>query len=125
MNIVIDTSDLNKGIERLLGEAGKANKKGMSNVAEEIMRLSGEEVPLGETAILQDSGQVEPGDDEYIVGYNCTYAAYQHEGQRKDGTHVVRHYSNTRSKRKFLEDPIKNNIDTLLEHYARAMGGMF
>ncbi len=122
--ITIDASDLNKGIERLLGEADKANKKGMSDVAEEIMRLSHEQVPLGETAVLQNSGQVEPGDEEYVVGYNCTYAAYQHEGQRKDGTHVVKHYTNARSKRKFLEDPIKNNTDVLLEHYANAMKGM-
>jgi hypothetical protein len=114
--ITIDTSDLNKGIERLLKETDKANKKGMSDVAEEVLRLSQFEVPH-DKGLLQNSGHVEAGDNEYIVGYNKVYAARLHE-------HPEYKFQKGR-KGKYLEDPIKNNTDTLLEHYARAIGGMF
>lgn len=34
---------------------------------------------------------------EVDAGFNIVYAAYQHEGQRKDGTHVVKQYSTGRT----------------------------
>ena len=44
-----------------------------------------------------------------VVGFNTPYAAYQHEGVRADGTHVVENYSEAGSGRKFLETPLKNH----------------
>jgi hypothetical protein len=37
------------------------------------------------------------------VGFNTPYAAYLHEGMRKDGSHVVKNWSEQGSGAKFLE----------------------
>jgi hypothetical protein len=43
------------------------------------------------------------------VGYNTPYAAYQHEGERKDGTQKVENYQHTGTGAKFLEKPLFEN----------------
>lgn len=113
--ITVDASDLTKGIERLTREFGTFNKKGLSDVAEEIMRLSQREVPL-DKGPLKDSGQVEPEGEGFIVGYNKEYAARLHE-------HPEYHFQGGR-KGKYLEDPIKNNTTVLLQHYGDAVKGI-
>lgn len=114
----IDDSEFQNRINELVTMVDKKARGIFKTVANEVLRLSQNEVPIytgsNKKAIggsLQNSGFVEDHDDESIVGYNIVYAAYQHEGQRRDGSHVVTHYTNPRSKKKFLENPIKNNMD--------------
>lgn len=114
--ITIDATDLNKGLARLEKEMGRVNKKGLSDVAEEIMRLSSREVPH-DTGQLQNSGQVDPEGEGFIIGYNKLYAARLHE-------HPEYNFQNGR-KGKYLEDPIKNNTAILLEHYKKALTEIF
>lgn len=120
-DVNFDTSDLTAGIERLTISVQEKVKKGVNDIATEILRLSQIEVPHDQ-GNLQNSGQIDPGDDEFeqIVGYNTVYAAYQHEGVRADGSHVVTHWQAGR-KKKYLEDPIRNNLDTFNEY----MNGVF
>lgn len=115
-NITIDATGLLKGITKLLKETDHFSKKGLSDVAEEIMRLSSHEVPH-DTGQLQNSGQVDPEGDGYIVGYNKVYAARLHE-------HPEYNFQKGR-KGKYLEDPIKNNITALLHYYSNALKGIF
>lgn len=62
-----------------------------------------------------DAGDLNrPGTLEALVGFNTPYAAYQHEGMRKDGTHVVRNYSEPSSGVKFLENKLNANRDKYL-----------
>lgn len=115
MGIEFDDTDFQKRLEKLTSTVDKEAVKNMELLGNEILRLSVKEVPIhtvpGEPGgALQNSSFVEPGNGEVIIGYNMAYAAYQHEGRRKDGSHVVTQYTNPRSKPKFLEDPIKNNI---------------
>lgn len=44
-----------------------------------------------------------------VVGFNSPYAAYQHEGQRKDGSHVVKEYTHSGTGKKFLEKKLFDN----------------
>jgi len=46
-----------------------------------------------------------------VVGFNTPYAAYQHEGQREDGSHVVQNYSHSGTGKKFLERKLFENRD--------------
>lgn len=115
----VDDSEFQKRIDELIRLVDRKVPDMNKHVANEILRLSQNDVPIytgpnknHHGGALQDSGFVEDRSDESIVGYNITYAAYQHEGQRRDGTHVVKNYTNPRSKRKYLENPIKNNMDT-------------
>ena len=104
-NITIDTSDLDKGIGRLLAKMPGLQHKVTSSISEEILRLSQFEVPH-DTGLLQNSGHVEIDGEGYIVGYNKVYAARMHE-------HPEYRFQKGR-KGKYLEDPIKNNLSIFL-----------
>jgi hypothetical protein len=58
--------------------------------------------------MLQSSGHIEPyADDDIIVGYNKVYAARLHENPQY-------HFQKGR-KGKYLEDPIKNNLNVFIK----------
>lgn len=76
----------------------------------ELLRLSRFGVPF-DTGRLSQSGFFRKEGQYWITGYDTKYAMYQHEGMRRDGTRVVRNWSNGR-KSKYLENPLKENIST-------------
>lgn len=76
----------------------------------ELLRLSRFGVPF-DTGRLSQSGFFRREGQYWITGYDTKYAMYQHEGMRRDGTRVVRNWSNGR-KSKYLENPLKENIST-------------
>lgn len=84
--------------------------------ARQLLVLSRREVPFGPKTKrshggnLQKSGFVDRDKDGAFVAYTEEYAAYQHEGVRADGTFVVRNWTGGR-KKKYLEDPLKQNLD--------------
>ena len=106
INITVDTSDLNRGLGKLLAKMPELARKVSSAIAEEILRLSQFEVPH-DTGLLQSTGQVEPDGDGKIVGYHKVYAARLHE-------HPEYRFQKGR-KGKYMEDPIKNNLSTFLK----------
>lgn len=112
--VKVDKSSFEKRIKVLESAMEAANKKGLSDVASEIMRLSSKEVPH-DTGRLQNSGMVEPEKDGFIVGYNKVYAARLHE-------HPEYHFQKGR-KGKYLEDPVKNNMKVLLQYYGDTVRG--
>jgi len=77
------------------------------DMADTLLILSRHEVPHDE-GMLQASGHTAPEADGWICAYNSIYAAFQHEGLRRDGSHVIRRYQKGR-KKKFLEDPLLMN----------------
>lgn len=117
-NVTFDTSNLEAGLLEFATSVGEKLAKGVDDIANEVLRLSQFEVPH-DTGILQNSGQIDDGEGKYekIVGYNTVYAAFQHEGVRADGSHVVTHWQDGR-KKKYLEDPIRNNLTTFVDYLA-------
>jgi hypothetical protein len=78
--------------------------------AGELLRLSRFVVPFA-SGRLSQSGFFRREGKYWITGYDTKYAMYQHEGMRRDGSRVVRNWSNGR-KSKYLENPLKENIST-------------
>ena len=76
----------------------------------ELLRLSRYVVPFY-SGRLSQSGFFRKDGQYWITGYDTKYAMYQHEGMRRDGSRIVRNWSNGR-KNKFLENPLKENIST-------------
>ena len=76
----------------------------------ELLRLSRYVVPFA-SGRLSQSGFFRKEGQYWITGYDTKYAMYQHEGMRRDGSRIVRNWSNGR-KNKFLENPLKENIST-------------
>jgi len=92
-----------------------ALQQGVHDVASEILRLSGREVPH-DKGLLQNSGNVEDQKEESIVGYNKVYAARLHE-------HPEYRFQKGR-KGKYLEDPIKNNLSVFIKYIQDSVGGI-
>jgi hypothetical protein len=113
-SIDIDTSEVDSGIKRLDSLMVQAQTKALSDIAEEVMRLSSFEVPH-DTGLLQNSGHVEyVAKDDYIVGYNKVYAARLHE-------HPEYRFQKGR-KGKYLEDPIKRNLHIFKKYVEASIG---
>lgn len=120
MSIKFDTKDFDARVKALEANIKKAQRKATMDVGEEVLRLSNPEVPHNK-GLLATSGKVEPlSDGRAEVGYNKTYATYQHEGHRADGSHVIRQYQKGR-KGKYLEDPIKQNLSVLRNYMAESI----
>ena len=112
-SITIDDKEFQKKIAELKNTAmPNKRRQGVHNVATEILRLSGFEVPH-DKGLLQNSGNVEDHSDHSIVGYNKVYAARLHE-------HPEYRFQKGR-KGKYLEDPIKGNLNIFLHYLANAM----
>lgn len=119
-----DISDFESKASAEIEKVKRNTMQAVNDVATTILALSQLEVPH-DIGILQNSGVVKPAqeieDPEAIVGYNTPYAAYQHEGHRRDGTHIIKNYQGGR-KGKYLEDPIRNNLRVFRDYFTKLLG---
>jgi phage gpG-like protein len=81
------------GIDRVMSNLGKLSnnnivQNALVDTGDQILRLSESKVPVAE-GILKSSGTVVKDNKDVLVGYNQEYAAYQHQGVRKDGTRII------------------------------------
>jgi hypothetical protein len=119
MSVKIIKNTLSKNLRKLqdmnlLDEWGRI-------CAGELLRISRDVVPFGvktkksrkgyKPGRLSQSGFARREGKYWITGYDTDYAMYQHEGMRRDGSRVVRNWSNGR-KSKYLENPMKENMST-------------
>lgn len=105
ISVDMNTKGVGLALEGFLNRSLNASDNSVMNVADEVLRLSQEEVPHDE-GTLQNSGAVEqlPNGD-VIVGYHTVYAARLHE-------HPEYNFQKGR-KGKYLEDPIDRNAGAL------------
>ena len=112
VSITVDAKEVSRKLGELAMKSKDAALKASGSVADEILRLSQSEVPH-DVGLLQSSGHVEPETDGHIVGYNKVYAARLHE-------HPEYNFQKGR-KGKYLEDPIKENMQIFLEFVGNEM----
>jgi hypothetical protein len=120
-SIEFDDSQFQKGIKIASDQVNSKSRQAQQEIAMELLRLSQLLVPH-DKGFLQNSSFTDWDGDDAIVVYNKSYAAYQHEGVRADGTHQVRNYSKAGRQSKFLEQPLKENIETFKEYYNKRVG---
>lgn len=112
--VTLDTSGLMRGLDELDKQVDQWVAEALEEMADSLLLLSSYEVPH-DTGQLQSTGHKFPdrkgviASGEINVAYDTEYAAYQHEGMRKDGTHIIKHYQKGR-KAKYLQDPLLNNL---------------
>lgn len=123
MSVEFNLSELMANLDKLGHIADDWVKAAQIEMADTLMLLSREEVPHKD-GILMGSANVEYDNAEKtsIVSYNTEYAAFQHEGMRPDGTHIVVNYSKPGRKKKFLEEPLKINESRWAEIFAEEIG---
>lgn len=116
-SIEFDDSDIQRGLSRMEKRIQGAQRGALMGVGQTLLTLSQAEVPLDESELMNSGVAEMENDDTVIVGYNKAYAAYQHEGVRKDGSRPIKRYGNGR-KGKYLEDPLKKNLRKFLSYYS-------
>lgn len=111
-SIKLNTKKFDEGLDKLQKLIKLQNRKALREIGDEILRLSSYEVPH-DKGLLQASGKVEMMLDSGEVGYNKVYAARLHENPQFK-------FQKGR-KGKYLEDPIKNNLQVFRSYYAEVM----
>lgn len=97
-----------------------AMDRALGRMAVDIMRLSKIQVPRGATGDLRRSGNFKKlALKRHVVFYDKEYAPYQHEGARKDGSHVIKRHSKAGAKTKFLIDPVREIVSSRGAKYFR------
>lgn len=121
--VALDLKEVNTGLDRLTRLTRSKNMDAINRIADMLLSLSQKEVPH-DVGTLQNSGHVEYAKDldepEAIVGYggmSAPYASRLHE-------HPEYTFQNGR-KGKFLEDPLKNNLNIFKGIYNEIVGGIF
>lgn len=114
-----DLSDFNNYMGGLNRQTEKAVSKALDDVVEVVYNLARPNVPH-DTGDLLDSWRVEIRSElEVLAGYDTVYAMYQHQGRRKDGTHIIRNRP-AGGKSFFLKKAIDENQELILnEIYTR------
>ena len=116
-NIDFDATDFLNKVGGAISKVEGVARTVVKQVADEVLRLSQFEVPH-DTGALQNSGHTESGGNmEEIVGYNKVYAARLHENPQ--------YRFQKGRKGKYLEDPIKNNMQVFQKYLSDAMRGAF
>lgn len=105
MGFEMDFTAFNKDFFPLVGKKipNSAADPGLVNAAFELLKDADDEAPQTpfKKSGLRGSRKVEDpkitkNEISIRAGYKSKYAAYQHEGQRKDGTHKVKKYTTKR-----------------------------
>lgn len=99
-----------KKVERSLVDA--AYNKALQDLGEKIGELSASKVPVDE-GILKSTFTVVKINGGWVCGYNTEYAAYQHQGMRRDGTRIIRDRPGG-GESFFLSGPVQKNRKQLL-----------
>lgn len=110
----IESADFEKRFEKLVTSVSRdLAKEGLFTAAQAVLKAADDEPPQvpylhGDLRASRQVKEPEIFGSEIKVsfGYNSPYAAYQHEGQRKDGSHKVKNYTRNRKPLpgpKFLE----------------------
>lgn len=114
--MIFDDSEFLKGMDTFVKRVEKQKMTALEVMADELLRLSQLEVPL-DVSYLMQSGNVQKGEEEYLVGYNTDYAARLHE-------HPEYNFQKGR-KGKYLEDPLKKNLKIFLRYFDKSMGEVY
>lgn len=119
MKLIWDDSNLRGVFDKIEGGLDGIAMQSAKDMADTLLILSRYEVPH-DTGQLQITGHTEADVDGYLTIYNSVYAAFQHEGKRADGTHIIKFHQKGR-KGKYLEDPLKMNMDKWREIAAKKL----
>lgn len=104
ISAIIDGSSIVAGLKQFKKDSKVASHFSMFDIANELLRLSQQQVPHNK-GTLQNSGNVEVIGEDIVVGYHTPYAARLHE-------HPEYHFQRGR-KGKYLTDPIIKNAHIL------------
>ena len=96
-------------LELLEDRINKAIENSLDEQAELLISYAKKEVPKKNNDLMNSVEKEKITDDTIRVSFNEPYAAYQHEGKRKDGTHIVRRYTTPGTKKFYIKEPLNTN----------------
>jgi hypothetical protein len=113
---ITGTKEVTKNLNKIKDEAIKyANNESLEDLGDKIGNLASDKVPV-DRGILKSTFTVQKAGKNTVAGYNTEYAMYQHQGVRKDGTHIIRNRPGG-GESFFLVNAVKENTKKLLDFY--------
>lgn len=109
----LDDKEWQDLMDKLGKSADELEKRVTLEMADALLVLARLEVPFAE-GDLNRSGTTGNDEEGAYTAFNIIYAAYQHEGVRRDGTHKIGFHGNGR-KGKYLEEPLLLNLNKWLD----------
>jgi phage gpG-like protein len=127
MKLKLSVLGLGEAMQRM-GDVTKAiiheaRNNALQDLGEKIGEISANKVPLDE-GILRSTFTVQKSTTGKLVGYNTEYAAYQHQGVRADGTHIILNRPGG-GESFYLTGPVKQNEKALKEFYKERLKKRF
>lgn len=110
MKIKFETDNFNTNVARLKLQIDRGSAEALRIMSLRVKTESNAQAPKlsGDMRTSFDRENTIRGDiKEAEFSFNTPYSAYQHEGMRRGGTHVVKNYTTAGTKKKYLEDPMK------------------
>ncbi len=116
----VETAQFEKNFEALVREVShEIAAEGLYSAGQALLNAADDEIPqtpqltgdLRASRLVQKP-EISQGRISVDAGYNSEYAAYQHEGERKDGSHKVKEYTTDivpNPGAKFLEKKMVSN----------------
>lgn len=134
----LETTDFDKKFEALVRSVGgDVAAEGLFAAGQALLDAAQDQAPQtpykeGDLWASREVKDPEVSEERISVeaGFNSKYAAYQHEGQRKEGTHKVKNYTKTQISSpgpKFLEKKMAGNAQRFMavcaDRIRRKLGG--
>lgn len=79
----------------------------LKRAADDVLRISRPKTPKADTNFLRNNVRTQVLGLRAKIMWLAAYAQYQERGRRKDGTHVVKHYTTGGTGKAFAEDAVK------------------
>jgi DNA primase large subunit len=110
-----------EGLKKTLGNLSQVERqmadiaynKALESLGVKIGEISKDKVPVDKGQLKQSFSVQKVGND-WICGYNKVYAAYQHQGVRKDGSRIVINRPGG-GESFFLSGPVQKNQTQLIK----------
>lgn len=105
----IDIQGFNSVLAKLLNRSEFKTQNGLRMVANKLQADAYDKVP-NDTGELVRSYRYIIDDTSMEAGYDIEYSAYQHQGRRADGTHVIRNRP-AGGETFWLRNTVNDNLD--------------
>lgn len=108
-----DFKEWKGAMQKIETRVQRAAEMAIDEQANELLSKAKTEVPR-KTGALKNSAKKESINKSIFektkrISFNKIYAAYQHEGQRKDGTRIVKNYTTPGTKKFYIKDTLEKS----------------
>lgn len=105
---------------KLIAKSQTNGSMAIRRALQDVLRESRSKTPLAETSFLRNNTRLQVLGLRGKLVWSAAYAQYQERGRRRDGSHVVKHYTTGGTGKHFAYNAIRK-IDSNRGKYLRGL----